>query len=152
MFSRVTTLLPLDTSLVYFTNFVYTAFSRDRALDPSSENAGFSRNRSLRTDNLAMVEGLRRYKLTKKQQNCPLTLTIGIVTISIVRSVHESCMYNSQHGHRILHRSPSPLLFASALFIMIRHSASTVNRSSHPPGRAPFLVFPGGTASVYGTC
>jgi hypothetical protein len=27
---------------------------------------------------------------------------------------------------------------------MIRHSASTVNRSSHPPGRAPFLVFPGG--------
>jgi hypothetical protein len=26
---------------------------------------------------------------------------------------------------------------------MIRHSASTVNRSSHPPGRAPFLVFPG---------
>jgi hypothetical protein len=27
---------------------------------------------------------------------------------------------------------------------MIRHSASTVNRSSHPPGRVPFLVFPGG--------
>ena len=61
MFSRVTTLLPLDTSLVYFTNFVYTGFSRDRALDPSSENAGFSRNRSLRTDNLAMADGLRRY-------------------------------------------------------------------------------------------
>ena len=34
-----------------------------------------------------------------------------------------------------------------------RHSASTVNRSSHPPGHAPFLVFPGGgAASVYGTC
>jgi hypothetical protein len=27
---------------------------------------------------------------------------------------------------------------------MIRHSASTVNRSNHPPGRAPILVFPGG--------
>jgi hypothetical protein len=27
---------------------------------------------------------------------------------------------------------------------MIRHSASTVKRSSHPPGRAPFWVFPGG--------
>jgi hypothetical protein len=27
---------------------------------------------------------------------------------------------------------------------MICHSASTVNRSSHPPGRAPFWIFPGG--------
>jgi hypothetical protein len=27
---------------------------------------------------------------------------------------------------------------------MSRHSASTVKRSSHPPERAPFLVFPGG--------
>ena len=61
IFSRVTTLRPLDTSLTYFTNFAYTAFSRDSALEPSSENSGFSRNRSLRTDNVAMAEGLRRY-------------------------------------------------------------------------------------------
>jgi hypothetical protein len=35
---------------------------------------------------------------------------------------------------------------------MIRHSASTVNRSSHPPGCAPFLVFPGGLSDECCTC
>ena len=34
--------------------------------------------------------------------------------------------------HRILCRSPYPLFFVWALFGMIHHSASIVNRSSHP--------------------
>jgi hypothetical protein len=38
-------------------------------------------------------------------------------------------------------RNRNPHIFFG---LMIRHSASTVKRSSHPPGCVPFWIFPGG--------
>jgi hypothetical protein len=51
-----------------------------------------------------------------------------------------------------IQKSISIVFLRKALFVMIRHSASTVNRSSRPLEIFQMAHVQGVTASVYGTC
>ena len=67
MFSRVTTLQPLDASLTYFKNLLLIAFPGMSMLDPSSEKSGVKR---CRTDNARWPQKIKKHgKFPSEHEN-----------------------------------------------------------------------------------